>query len=94
MPGAALLVTAGAGVPMAEGVGAFMVCAVLITRAGAAGWFARVMNRIPQALASALLAGVAAQRAAGYATPVSPVITTTGIATLLLALAVQRGRLS
>jgi benzoate membrane transport protein len=57
-PGAALLVTAGAGVPMAQGVGAFIVCAVLITLAGATGWFARVMDRIPQALAAALLAGV------------------------------------
>ena len=60
-PGAALLVTAGAGVSMAEGVGAFMVCAVLITLAGASGWFERVMNRIPQALAAALLAGVLAR---------------------------------
>lgn len=60
-PGAALLVTAGAGVPMAEAVGAFMVCAVLITLAGATGWFERVMNRIPQSLASALLVGVLAR---------------------------------
>ncbi len=57
-PGAALLVTAGAGVPMAEAVGAFMLCAVLITVAGATGWFERVMGRIPQSLAAALLAGV------------------------------------
>lgn len=183
-PGAALLVTAGAGVPMDQAVGAFVVCGLLITLAGASGWFARAMDRIPQALAAALLAGVlvrfgfeaftalqrefalvftmflayllgrrfwpryavpgvlavgmalaalrgqlalgevswtlatpvftmpsftlaatvgvalplfvvtmasqnlpgvAAQRAAGYATPVSPVITTTGVATLLLA---------
>ncbi len=60
-PGAALLVTAGAGVPMAQAVGAFMVCAVLITLAGATGWFARVMDRIPVSLASALLAGVLAR---------------------------------
>ena len=60
-PGAALLVTAGAGVPMAQGVGAFMVCALLITLAGATGWFARVMDRIPRALAAALLAGVLAR---------------------------------
>ncbi len=60
-PGAALLVTAGAGVPMAEAVGAFMVCAVLITLAGITGWFERVMERIPQALAAALLAGVLAR---------------------------------
>ena len=57
-PGAALLVTAGVGVPMNEAVGAFIVCGLLITLAGATGWFARVMDRIPQALAAALLAGV------------------------------------
>lgn len=57
-PGAALLVTAGAGVPMEQAVGAFLICAALITLAGATGWFARVMDRIPQALAAALLAGV------------------------------------
>jgi benzoate membrane transport protein len=57
-PGAALLATAGAGVSMAEGIGAFVVCGLLITAAGATGWFARVMDRIPQALAAALLAGV------------------------------------
>ena len=57
-PGAALLVTAGVGVPMNEAIGAFIVCALLITLAGTTGWFARVMDRIPQALAAALLAGV------------------------------------
>jgi len=60
-PGAALLVTAGVGVPMDQAVGAFIVCAVLITLAGATGVFARVMGRIPQALAAALLAGVLAR---------------------------------
>ena len=60
-PGAALLATAGVGLPMAEGVGAFMLCALLITAAGVTGWFARVMDRIPVSLASALLAGVLAR---------------------------------
>ncbi len=60
-PGAALLVTAGAGVSYAEGLGAFVVCGVLIALAGATGAFERVMNRIPQALAAALLAGVLAR---------------------------------
>jgi benzoate membrane transport protein len=60
-PGAALLVSAGVGVPMDEAVGAFMVCAMLIVLAGATGAFARVMGRIPQALAAALLAGVLAR---------------------------------
>jgi benzoate membrane transport protein len=60
-PGAALLVTAGVGVPMGDAVGAFMLCALLITAAAATGAFARVMDRIPQALAAALLAGVLAR---------------------------------
>jgi benzoate membrane transport protein len=62
-PGAAVLATAATagGFNMADGVGAFMLCAVLITVAGATGWFERVMNRIPLALASALLAGVLAR---------------------------------
>ena len=60
-PGAALLATAGAGYTMADAVGAFLVCAALITLAGVTGWFERVMSRIPVALASALLAGVLAR---------------------------------
>ncbi|MFO1271351.1 MAG: benzoate/H(+) symporter BenE family transporter [Rubrivivax sp.] len=60
-PGAALLASSGAGVPMADAVGAFVVCAVLITVVGASGLFARLMDRIPQALAAALLAGVLAR---------------------------------
>ncbi|WP_218509479.1 benzoate/H(+) symporter BenE family transporter [Variovorax sp. dw_308] len=60
-PGAAVLAVAGAGYSMNEAVGAFIVCAVLITIAGATGWFERVMNRIPMAIASALLAGVLAR---------------------------------
>jgi benzoate membrane transport protein len=60
-PGAALLVSSGAGVPMDQAVGAFLVCAVLITVAGASGLFARLMDRVPQSLAAALLAGVLAR---------------------------------
>ena len=60
-PGAAVLATAGAGHSLGEAVGAFIVCALLITVAGATGWFERVMNRIPMAIASALLAGVLAR---------------------------------
>ncbi|HSV60378.1 MAG TPA: benzoate/H(+) symporter BenE family transporter [Variovorax sp.] len=60
-PGAAVLAVAGAGYTMNEAVGAFIVCAVLITIAGATGWFERVMNKIPMEIASALLAGVLAR---------------------------------
>ena len=62
-PGAAVLATAGlaGGFSMNEAVGAFMACAALITLFGVTGWFERVMNRIPVAIASALLAGVLAR---------------------------------
>ncbi|MEO7129641.1 MAG: benzoate/H(+) symporter BenE family transporter [Rhodoferax sp.] len=62
-PGAAVLATAGltGGFSMAEAVGAFMVCAALITVSGVTGWFEKLMNRIPVAIASALLAGVLAR---------------------------------
>ena len=49
------------GFSMAEAVGAFMVCALLITVVGVTGWFERVMNRIPTEIAAALLAGVLAR---------------------------------
>src|SRR3990167_5606012 len=54
-PGAAVLAPAGlaGGFTMAQAVGAFMACAVLIALAVATGWFERIMNRIPMALASA-----------------------------------------
>ena len=62
-PGAAVLATAGlaGGFAMPEAIGAFMVCAALIILVGATGWFERVMNRIPMAIAAALLAGVLAR---------------------------------
>ena len=62
-PGAAVLATAGlaGGFSMGEAVGAFMVSAVLIILCGVTGWFERVMDKIPVAIASALLAGVLAR---------------------------------
>ncbi len=62
-PGAAVLATAGVagGFNMGHAVGAFIVCAGLITLCGVTGWFERIMRRIPVALASALLAGVLAR---------------------------------
>jgi benzoate membrane transport protein len=66
-PGAAVLAVAGAagaagsGYSMNEAVGAFMMCAVLITLVGATGLFERLMDRIPMAIATALLAGVLAR---------------------------------
>lgn len=66
-PGAAVLAVAGvsgaagAGYSMNEAVGAFMICAVLITLSGVTGWFEKLMDRIPMAIAAALLAGVLAR---------------------------------
>ena len=62
-PGAAVLATAGlaGGFSMAEAIGAFMACAALITLFGVTGWFERIMNRVPVAICSALLAGVLAR---------------------------------
>ena len=59
-PGAAVLATAGAtgAFTMNEAIGAFVLSAVLIILVGVTGWFERLMNRIPVAIASALLAGV------------------------------------
>lgn len=57
-PGAALIATSAAGMTMPEAVGAFVLCAVLIIIAGWSGLFERMMNRIPMAIASAMLAGV------------------------------------
>jgi benzoate membrane transport protein len=62
-PGAAVLATASVvgGFSIAEAVGAFMVSAALVTLFGITGWFEKLMNRIPVAMASALLAGVLAR---------------------------------
>lgn len=57
-PGAAMLITSAANVSLAEGIGAFLFSAVLITLCGLSGWFERAMSRIPLSMASALLAGV------------------------------------
>lgn len=57
-PGAAMLITAAAGVPMSDAIGAFLVCAALIAIAGFSGVFERLMQRIPLALAAGMLAGV------------------------------------
>jgi benzoate membrane transport protein len=56
-PGAALIAaTHGFTLPVATG--AFVVSAVLIVAAGASGLFERLMDRVPVAIAAALLAGV------------------------------------
>jgi len=57
-PGAAVLLTSLAGVPLAEATGAFMVSALLIMFCGYSGIFEKVMKRIPPGLAAGMLAGV------------------------------------
>jgi benzoate membrane transport protein len=57
-PGAAMLITTVAGVSMEEAIGAFLVSGLLITICGFSGWFERIINRIPLAIASGMLSGV------------------------------------
>jgi benzoate membrane transport protein len=59
-PGAAVLVAAGTtgSFNMAEATGAFIVFAAAVMLFGVTGWFERLQNRVPMAIAGALLAGV------------------------------------
>ena len=56
-PGAALL-AATHGMTLPQATGAFIVSAALIALAGFSGLFERLMDRVPVAIAAALLAGV------------------------------------
>jgi len=56
-PGAALLV-ATHGTTLSAATGGFIISAVLITLAGVSGLFEKLMDRVPIAIAAALLAGV------------------------------------
>jgi benzoate membrane transport protein len=57
-PGAALIATSAAGLPMSAAIGAFLVSGALLLLFGVTGWFERWMSRIPMALAAGMLAGV------------------------------------
>lgn len=57
-PGAALLAGGLPGVSLAEVTGAFLFSALLIFLSGVSGLFAKIMDRIPMSLASALLGGI------------------------------------
>jgi benzoate membrane transport protein len=57
-PGAALLATSAAGLPMSAAIGAFLACGALLLLFGVTGWFERGMSRIPMPIASGMLAGV------------------------------------
>jgi benzoate membrane transport protein len=86
-PGAALL-AGTSGIVMGEAVGAFIACGALIVLAGLTRAFERVMDRIPQAIAAALLAGVLARFAidAAGATATAPLLV------IAMALAFLAGR--
>src|SRR5580698_1132623 len=57
-PGAALLVSSLPHIAYPEAIGAFIVCALLLTVVGLTGWFDTLMKKIPAGIASALLAGI------------------------------------
>ncbi|MEC4725350.1 benzoate/H(+) symporter BenE family transporter [Shewanella sp. D64] len=57
-PGAALLITSTNGFSINQTIGAFIVSAVLITLSGMTGWFEKILQRVPQQIASAMLAGI------------------------------------
>lgn len=86
-PGAALIASTQ-GLSMPEAVGAFVVCALLVIVVGATRWFERAMNKLPMALAAALLAGVLSRFAldAALATRSAPMLV------IAMALAFVAGR--
>jgi benzoate membrane transport protein len=57
-PGAAMLTAGAAGLGIEQATGAFVVSAFLIALAGFSGVFERLINRVPIAIASGMLAGV------------------------------------
>jgi benzoate membrane transport protein len=57
-PGAALIATSAAGLPMPAMIGAFLASGALLLLFGITGWFEKGMSRIPIPLASGMLAGV------------------------------------
>ncbi|NEX61399.1 benzoate/H(+) symporter BenE family transporter [Noviherbaspirillum galbum] len=57
-PGAAMLITGAAGVPIGEATFAFLASAAMIVIAGYSGLFERAINRVPVSIASGMLAGV------------------------------------
>lgn len=56
--GAAILASGASGISLQEATGAFIVCGLLITFCGFSGWFERIVQRIPMAIAAGMLAGI------------------------------------
>jgi benzoate membrane transport protein len=57
-PGAAMLTAGAAGLGIEQATGAFVISALLIALVGFSGVFERLINRVPVAIASGMLAGV------------------------------------
>lgn len=57
-PGAALLITALSGYSVEQAIGAFILSSLLITLSGITGLFEKFMNKIPQSIGAAMLAGI------------------------------------
>jgi benzoate membrane transport protein len=57
-PGAAMLISSAAGLPLSDAIGAFLLSALLIAVCGFSSFFERMISRIPVSLASGMLAGV------------------------------------
>lgn len=57
-PGAALLITSLAGVPMPEAIGAFIFAALLTIACGVTGLFEKMIIHVPRSLSAALVAGI------------------------------------
>ncbi|AMK32225.1 benzoate/H(+) symporter BenE family transporter [Pseudomonas mosselii] len=57
-PGAALLVSMLPSVSLAQAVGAYLVASLLIALIALSGAFDKLMNRLPKAIAAAMLAGI------------------------------------
>lgn len=57
-PGAVLLVSSWAGYPYSDAIGAFVLSAIITMILGISGLFSTLMNRIPQSIIAAMLAGI------------------------------------
>lgn len=57
-PGAAMLMTSTAGLPMSDAIGAFVIAGLLTVIVGFTGWFERMIRRIPVSIACGMLGGV------------------------------------
>src|SRR5688572_22612498 len=57
-PGAAMLISSSAGLPLSDAIGAFLLSAVLMAVAGFTGFFERMISRVPVSLAAGMLGGV------------------------------------